>query len=72
MKNRRIITIITAALFFIAFAEIIVSSATGQDMMQGNNSGGMATWNWIQSLISCAIGILIGFLFGFLTARRKT
>jgi len=71
MSTRRIMTFITTALFFIAFTVIIVPSVTGQNMMQGNNSGGLATWNWVQSLISCAIGILIGFLFGVITARRR-
>ena len=52
----------------IAFAAITVACDTEQGMMYG--SGGsmdMGNWNWVQILI----GIVIGFLLGYLVARRR-
>ena len=68
MKSRRIPTTIKAALYFIVFAAIIVACDTQQGMMHG--SGGsmdMGNWNWVQILISLGVG----FLLGYLVARRR-
>ena len=68
MKSRRIPTTIKAALYFIVFAAITVACDTEQGMMHG--SGGsmdMGNWNWVQILISLGVG----FLLGYLVARRR-
>jgi len=68
MKSGRIITTIKTALYFIAFASLTVACDTGQGMMHGgNNSMNMGNWNWPLILISLGIG----FLIGYLVARRR-
>ena len=68
MKSERITMAIKTALCFIAFAAITVACDTEQGMMHG--SGGsmdMGNWNWVQILISLGVG----FLLGYLVARRR-
>ena len=68
MKSGRITTAIKTALCFIVFAAITVACDTEQGMMHG--SGGsmdMGNWNWVQILISLGVG----FLLGYLVARRR-
>ena len=68
MKSRRMLTPIKKVLFFIAFAAVLVTCDTQQGMMHGGGSSmNMGNWNWIQILI----GIILGFLLGYLFARRK-
>ena len=68
MKSGRITTTTKTALYFIAFAIIIVACDTEQGMMHGNG-GSMDTgsWNWAPILIS----LVIGFLLGYLVARKR-
>jgi H+/Cl- antiporter ClcA len=73
MSTRRIRTINTTALYFIALVVIVVAFLllgggpwmTG--MIHGNRSIGMSNWNWTQILISLALGFLLGWIFN----RRK-
>jgi hypothetical protein len=68
MKSQKIPTTIKAALYFIAFAAVIVACDTEQGMMHGGDrSMYMGNWNWIQILIS----LCLGFLLGYLVFRRK-
>lgn len=68
MKTEKIRAIIKTSLYFIAFAAIIVACDTEQGMMHGNG-GSMDTgsWNWAPILIS----LVIGFLLGYLVARKR-
>jgi len=68
MKTERIRATIKTSLYFIAFAAIIVACDTEQGMMHGNG-GSMDTgsWNWAPILIS----LVIGFLLGYLVARKR-
>jgi hypothetical protein len=62
------LTSIKKVLFFIAFATVLVACDTQQGMMHGGGSSmNMGNWNWIQILI----GIILGFLLGYLFARRR-
>jgi hypothetical protein len=62
------LTSIKKVLFFIAFAAVLVACDTQQGMMHGGGSSmNMGNWNWIQILI----GIILGFLLGYLFARRR-
>jgi hypothetical protein len=68
MKSGRIRAIIKKALYFIAFAAIIVACDTEQGMMHGGGrSMDIGNWNWLPILISLGIG----FLLGYLVARRR-
>jgi len=68
MKSGRITTTTKTALYFIAFAIIIVACDTEQGMMHGGGrSMDMGSWNWVPILIS----LVIGFLLGYLVARRR-
>jgi hypothetical protein len=73
MRTRRITTINTTALYLIALVVIIVAFILlggghwAQGMMHGSRSMGAASWNWAQILVSAGIG----FLLGYLAARRK-
>jgi len=68
MKSQRMLTSIKKVLFFIAFAAVLVACDTQQGMMHGGGSSmNMGNWNWIQILI----GIILGFLLGYLFARRR-
>jgi hypothetical protein len=59
---------IKKVLFFIAFAAVLEACDTQQGMMHGGGSSmNMGNWNWIQILI----GIILGFLLGYLFARRR-
>jgi hypothetical protein len=72
MSARRI-TSNTTALYLIALVVIIVAflllggGPWIKGMMHGGHSMGMAQLNWVQILISLAIGFLLGILVG----RRK-
>ena len=62
------LTSIKKVLFFISFAVVLVACDTQQGMMHGGGSSmNMGNWNWIQILI----GIILGFLLGYLFARRR-
>jgi len=65
MNTKRIVSAISS----IAVILMVAACNTGQSMMGGNNSMGMENWiwNWPQIIGS----LLIGFLLGFLVARRK-
>ncbi len=55
---------------FIFFSVLVSACDNTQGMMQGRGNGGsmdMGNWNWLQILISLGIG----FLLGYLVARRK-
>ena len=68
MKSRRMLISIKKVLFFIAFAAVLEACDTQQGMMHGGGSSmNMGNWNWIQILI----GIILGFLLGYLFARRR-
>jgi flagellar biosynthesis protein FliR len=68
MKSRKILTSIKTVLSFIAFATVMVACDTEQGMMHGGGqSMNMGNWNWVQILI----GMIIGFLLGYLVARRR-
>ena len=68
MKPGKILTAINAAFYFIAFAALTAACNTGQGMMhEGTGQMYMGNWNWIQILI----GSVIGFLIGYLVARRR-
>jgi len=72
MKSGKITTTIKAALYLITFAAIIAACDTEQGMMNGGGrSMNMGNWNWVPILISLGLGLLIGFLLGYLVARRK-
>jgi hypothetical protein len=72
MSKRRIKTN-TTALYFIAFAVIIVAflllggGPWIKGMMHGSRSMGVANWNWTQILI----GFGLGFLLGFIVSKRR-
>jgi hypothetical protein len=69
MSARRITTN-TTALYLIAIVVIIVAflllggGPWIKGMMHGSRSIGMAHLNWVQILISLAIGFLLGLLIG--------
>jgi membrane associated rhomboid family serine protease len=73
MNSRRFVTSNRTALYLIAVVVIIVAFLllgggtwmTG--MMHGGRSMGSVHMNWIQIFI----GLVIGFLLGLLTSRRK-
>ena len=68
MKSERITTAIKTALCFIAFAAVLVACDTEQGMMHGGGrSMDMGNWNWVPILIS----LVIGFLLGYLVARKR-
>ena len=68
MKSQRMLTSIKKVLFFTAFVAVLVACDTQQGMMHGGGSSmNMGNWNWIQILI----GIIFGFLLGYLFARRR-
>ncbi len=49
---------------------MVTACDTWQNMMGGNNSMGMDNWSWNwQQIIG---SLLIGFLFGYIVARRKS
>ena len=68
MKTVRISATVKTVLFFIAFSAIIVACDTEQGMMHGDGgSMDMGSWNWAPILIS----LVIGFLLGYLVARKR-
>ena len=68
MKTERIKATVKTALYFIVFAVIIVACDTEQGMMHGDGgSMDMGNWNWVPILIS----LVIGFLLGYLVARKR-
>jgi hypothetical protein len=68
MKSGKIMATIRTALYFIAFAAIMAACDTEQGMMHGGGwSMNMGNWNWAPILIS----LVIGFLLGYLVARRR-
>ena len=68
MKTERIRATVKTALYFIAFAVLIVACDTEHGMMHGDGwSMDMGTWNWVPILIS----LVIGFLLGYLVARKR-
>jgi len=68
MKTERIRATVKTELYFIAFAAIIVACDTEQGMMHGDGgSMDMGSWNWVPILIS----LVIGFLLGYLVARKR-
>ena len=68
MKSRKILTSIKTLLSFIAFAALMMACDTQQGMMHGGGqSMNMGNWNWVQILI----GMIIGFLLGYLVASRR-
>jgi len=68
MKPGRISTTIKTAFYFIVFVAITEACNTGQGMMHGGGrSMDMGSWNWVPILIS----LVIGFLLGYLVARRR-
>jgi hypothetical protein len=68
MKSGKIVTTIKTVLCFVALMVIIVACDNQPGMMHGNGgSSYMGNWNWIQILV----GIILGFLLGYLFARRK-
>ena len=70
MSARRVFGNNTTAIYIIAIVVIIVAflllggGPWAGRMMHGNRSIGMAHLNWIQILISLAIGFLLGLLAG--------
>jgi hypothetical protein len=68
MKSVKIVTIIRTTLYLLALAVMIVSCNNGQGMMHGGGTSMyMGSWNWVLILL----GIIIGFLLGYLVARRR-
>lgn len=68
MKSKRMITSIKKVLVFIAFVVVFAACDTQQGMMNGGGSSmTMGNWNWVGILI----GLIIGFLSGYLVARRR-
>ena len=68
MNTRRMVTIIRAVIYFIVSMGIIVACDTQQGMMHRSDwSMNTGNWNWVPILISLGIG----FLLGYLVARRK-
>jgi hypothetical protein len=67
------IEVTNKALYFIAFLVIIVAflllggGPWARGMMHGSRYMSMGYWNWTQILISLGLG----FVLGFLVARRK-
>jgi len=66
MSTRRISSY-TPVLYFIAGIVIVVAflqlggGPWVRGMMYGNHSMGMANWNWVQILVSLAIGMVLGW-----------
>lgn len=61
---------IISVICFIGFSVLVAACDNTQGMMQGRGIGrsmDMGNWNWLQILISLGIG----FLLGYLVARRK-
>jgi thiamine transporter ThiT len=72
MSTNRTIKKITRVFLFIALAVVFASCNNGQGMMYDNNSSmGMYNWNWVQFIIGIGIGLLIGFIVGFLIFNKK-
>lgn len=68
MKSPGVTTLIKTILSFILFAAVLVACDNQQVMMNGGGgSSYMGNWNWPGILISLAIG----FLIGYLVARRR-
>jgi hypothetical protein len=73
MRTRRITTVNNTALYLIALVVIIVAFLLlggghwAHGMMHGSRSMGMAGWSWVQIFVSAGIG----FLLGYLVARRR-
>jgi hypothetical protein len=68
MKSQGMLTSIRKVLFFISYAAVLVACDTQQGTMHGGGSSmNMGNWNWIQILI----GIIIGFILGYLFIRRR-
>ena len=71
MSTIRKKTLITAALSIFTFLVILTACDSGQGMMHGNGANGMSNLNWVQIIAGFAIGIIIGYPFGMMTARKK-
>lgn len=68
MKTRIHSTKIKSALYFIAALSVLVACDSGQGMMHGGGwSMYTGNWIWLQIMICLAVG----FLLGYLVARRK-
>jgi ElaB/YqjD/DUF883 family membrane-anchored ribosome-binding protein len=68
MRQVRISTAIKTTFIFIMFVATTVACNTQEGMMhEGTDSMYMGNWNWVQILI----GIVIGFILGYLVARRR-
>jgi hypothetical protein len=68
MKAFRIAGTIKVVLYLIMFTFALTACDNGQGMMYGGGrSMYMGNWNWVLILI----GIIIGFLLGYLVARRR-
>jgi ElaB/YqjD/DUF883 family membrane-anchored ribosome-binding protein len=68
MKSRGVTTLIKAMLSFMVLAALLAACDTQQEMMHGGGgSSYMGNWNWPGILI----GLAIGFLAGYLVARRR-
>lgn len=67
MMSTRRISANTKVLYFIGLIVVIVvflqlgGGSWVKGMMHGSSSMSMAGWNWVQILLSLAIGILIGW-----------